>query len=135
MNCAGRVAFSASLTTFVVFATWVGITDSDALWPDALRFDSLVSLIWLGIVLAGGQTLVMMSARRIQSRRSAAFLLLNPLTAAVLGVVILDETLTLPQVAGAVLVLVGLALGSGVARGILGRMRGNVFRMAMRGDR
>ena len=130
-----RVAFSASLTTFVVFATWVGITDSDALWPDALRFDSLVSLIWLGIVLAGGQTLVMMSARRIQSRRSAAFLLLNPLTAAVLGVVILDETLTLPQVAGAVLVLVGLALGSGVARGILGRMRGNVFRMAMRGDR
>ena len=109
------VALTAATTAAVAFFVWVGATDAAALWPDAVRTDSLIALLWLGAVLAGGQTLVMMSARLIHSRRSAAFLLLNPLTAAILGVVILGESLTLPQIGGAGLVLVGLALASGLS--------------------
>ena len=55
------------------------------------------------------------------SRR--AWLLLNPVTAAVLGVVVLDESLSLPQVAGAVVVLTGLGLGSGLSPALTGRRR------------
>ena len=40
---------------------------------------------------------------------------------AVLGVVVLDESLSLPQVAGAVVVLTGLGLGSGLSPALTGR--------------
>ena len=56
----------------------------------------------------------------VDYRRSAAWLLLNPVTAAVLGVVVLDESLSLPQVAGAVVVLTGLGLGSGLSPALTG---------------
>ena len=68
----------------------------------------------LALVMIGGQTLVMVSARRSATRRSAAFLLLNPITAAALGVLLLDEVLSTGQVVGAAFVLTGMALASGV---------------------
>ena len=116
------VALSAASTTVVAFFGWLAVSDPGALWPDALRADALIALFWLGAVMAGGQTLVMMSARRIHSRRSAAWLLLNPVSAAVLGVAVLDESLSLPQVAGAVVVLAGLALGAGLGRSFVERL-------------
>jgi drug/metabolite transporter (DMT)-like permease len=43
--------------------------------------------------MVDGQTLVMVSARLIDARRSTAFILLNPTTATVLGVLVLGEML------------------------------------------
>jgi drug/metabolite transporter (DMT)-like permease len=116
------VALTAATTTVLTFLAWVGVFHPEDLWPDSPRADALLALLWLGAVLAGGQTLVMMSARRIHSRRSAALLLLNPVTAAILGVVVLNESLTLPQTAGAGVVLTGLALGSGLGVSLTTRL-------------
>jgi len=109
------VALAAALTTALVFLPWLSLTAPATIVPDAARADSLIALGWLAAVMVTGQTLVMMSARRIDSRRSASFLLLNPLTAAVLGVLVLGEMLTAQQVGGGGLVLIGIALGSGLS--------------------
>ena len=54
--------------------------------------------------------------RSTVQRATAMRFAVNPVTAAVLGVVATsDESLTLPQVAGAVVVLTGLGLGSGLS--------------------
>jgi drug/metabolite transporter (DMT)-like permease len=73
-----------------------------------------MALLWVAAAWAFGQILVQASVRRISAARSAAFLLLNPLTATALAVVVLGELLSATQVAGAVLVLVGIALSAEV---------------------
>jgi probable blue pigment (indigoidine) exporter len=74
------------------------------------------------IVIAFGTSstanfLVIESARRDPARRTAAMLLLMPLTAAFLSVVLLGERLTLNQILGAALILVGMAGAIGVTAG------------------
>ena len=108
------VALSFATMAALTFLVYVGLTDAAALWPDDVRTDSLIALFYLAAVLVGGQLLMMAAVKRLHSRRSASLLLLNPVTAAVLGAWILDERLTGPQLAGAILVLLGIALGSGV---------------------
>ena len=108
------IALAAAALTGVAFLTWLLHTDPGVIWPESPRTDSLVALGWLALVMIGGQTLVMVSARRSATRRSAAFLLLNPITAAALGVLLLDEVLSTGQVVGAAFVLTGMALASGV---------------------
>lgn len=108
------IALTASMTTGIGFAGWLAIVDPASMLPETLRVDSAMALLWLALVMVGGQTLVMVSARLIDARRSAAFLLLNPITAAVLGVAFLGENLGLVQFIGGLLVLAGMAFGSGL---------------------
>ena len=81
--------------------------------PSQWRPDALVALVWLGFVMVAGQTLVMASVRRVRAETSAAFLLLNPITAALLGVTVLGEGLAVTQAVGGLLVLLGMADGVG----------------------
>jgi DME family drug/metabolite transporter len=104
------LTLSTVTATIAVLAVWLAVAAPETVWPDDLRRDALVALLWLAATLAAGQTLVVMSVRRIDARRSAAFLLLNPLTATVLAAILLDEGLTRYEVAGALLVLAGMAL-------------------------
>ena len=110
---ARTIALAAAILTAAVLAGWLIATDPGALLPTEYRLDSLMAVAWLGLVMVVGQTLVMASVRRIPSQHSAAFLLLNPITAAVTATLILDERMNGVQVIGAILVLAGMAFASG----------------------
>lgn len=80
--------------------------------------DAPIATLALGWLIVGGsvaaQLLLVAGLRRLPARRSSAVLLLNPLTASALAAVLLGERLSPPQLAGAALVLVGIALATGV---------------------
>ena len=63
------IALAAAALTGVAFLTWLLHTDPGVIWPESPRTDSLVALGWLALVMIGGQTLVMVSARRSATRR------------------------------------------------------------------
>jgi len=85
-----------------------------AIAPAAPRPDALLALAWLAIpVGVAAQLLVVASVRRLDARRSSAFLLLNPPSAALLAWLLLGESLTATQLAGGLLVLLGIAVASG----------------------
>jgi drug/metabolite transporter (DMT)-like permease len=100
--------------TALVGLAWLSMVEHGELVPDHWRADAVVALVWLGIVMVAGQTLVMASVRRVRAETSASLLLFNPLTAAVLGVTLLGESLTTSQALGALLVLTGMASASGL---------------------
>jgi drug/metabolite transporter (DMT)-like permease len=58
---------------------------------------------------------LMASVRRVEAGRTAAALLLTPVASAVIGALLLDDRLTPVELAGAGLILVGIAAASGVA--------------------
>lgn len=66
--------------------------------------------------------LLMASVRRVPASRTSAALLLTPISSAVISAVLLAERLSPVQLAGAALILVGIA----VASGIVGRRRDRV---------
>ena len=67
---------------------------------------------WLAAVAALGPILTVASVRLIPAARSAAFLLLNPITATVLAVTLLGERPSPLQLAGGILVLLGMAVAT-----------------------
>jgi probable blue pigment (indigoidine) exporter len=109
-----QAALSASVLTALVVLAWLTATDPGVLLPGTWRADALVALVWLGFVMVAGQTLVMASVRRVRAEVSASLLLLNPITAALLGITVLGESLSATQAFGGLLVLVGMALASGL---------------------
>lgn len=117
------VAATNGIVSAVALGAVALATDVPGLVPSVVRPEALVALIWLGVVLGAGQLLVVASARRIPARRSAAFLLLNPITAAILGLVLLDERLEPLQVAGGALVLTGIALATEAGDVAMRRLR------------
>jgi probable blue pigment (indigoidine) exporter len=58
--------------------------------------------------------LLMASVRRVPANRTSAALLLTPISSAALGAVLLSDRLEPVQLAGAALILVGIAVASGV---------------------
>ncbi|MBF6605091.1 MAG: DMT family transporter [Chloroflexi bacterium] len=88
--------------------------------PATITPDALLALGWLIVASVGGQLLIVASVRRIAARRSAAFLLVNPITATVLAAILLGERLAPIQLVGAALVLVGIALASDLAASVRG---------------
>jgi probable blue pigment (indigoidine) exporter len=108
-----QTAMSASVMTAVVVLAWLAVADPGVVVPSQWRADALVALVWLGFVMVAGQTLVMASVRRVRAETSASLLLLNPITAALLGVTILGESLSATQALGGLLVLFGMAMASG----------------------
>ena len=75
-----------------------------------LRLDAVVAIAWLAVgpgALAA--VLVVASMRRLRASQASAFLLLNPPTAALGGLLLLGEHLEPIQLAGAALILVAIA--------------------------
>ena len=80
--------------------------------------DAIAAVIWLGLAVAALATaLVVVGMRRLPARRASAFLLLNPPTAAILSWLLLGERFNPGQFVGAALVLVAMAVASGLWRG------------------
>ena len=86
------------------------LVDPGSIVPSQVTPDALVAMAWLAAVAAFGPVLTVASVRLIPAARSAAFLLLNPVTAATLGVILLGERPSPWQVAGGALVLLGMAV-------------------------
>jgi drug/metabolite transporter (DMT)-like permease len=106
-------ATAVVVSTAVVLLVVVLLTESATLVPAAPVPEALVAILWLAIGPGClSQLFIAVSARRITARRSAAFLLLNPVTAALTAPLILGELLSPVQAAGAGLVLAGIALAA-----------------------
>ncbi len=119
---ATRRALPGDLVALAVFAM-LGLVllpvellvEPGAIVPLVVAPEALAALGWL---IVGPSTLAQLllqaSVRRVRARHSAAFLLLNPISASVLAAVLLGERLAPSQAAGAILVLVGIGLSSGL---------------------
>jgi len=89
------------------------LAEPAALMPASPGLAPLLAVVWLAIGPGClSQILLAMSARRIPARRSAAFLLLNPVTAAIAAPILLGEFLSPIQGLGAVLVTLGIGLAA-----------------------
>jgi probable blue pigment (indigoidine) exporter len=118
------IALASALLTVVVVLAWLAVTAPASIFPANVSPEAMIALVWIAFVLVAGQTMVMASVRRIPAQRSAAFLLLNPLTSAFLALVLLGERLSPPQLLGAALVVVGIAAATRAWQVIgLGRSR------------
>ncbi len=84
----------------------------DVAWAATAR--GLAVIVWLGVVgIATGYTLFALGLRRIEAARATTLTLAEPLTAALLAVVVLDERLTGAALVGAALMGLGLLLSGG----------------------
>jgi drug/metabolite transporter (DMT)-like permease len=127
------VQHTYSRTSPLVIATASSLTGAAVLLPLALAqlpdampsWQALGSIAALGVF---GTAIALLFFYRLLSHYGAAraslVTYLLPPTALFYGVVILDEAVTLNAVLGLVLILAGVALGSGAARGLRGRRRG-----------
>jgi drug/metabolite transporter (DMT)-like permease len=78
-------------------------------------FEGWLAVLFLGTVAGVIQfSLFMWALRWLPPTTTVLYLTLNPITAMVLGIALLGEKLTPELVAGMVLVLVGIVIGSGV---------------------
>jgi len=110
---AGPDGFAVALSTMGSAAIGLGaliaISAPASFSPATLAPEALVALAWLAVVAASGQALAVSSLRLVPASRTAAFLLLNPITAAVLSALLLAQVPTGLQLVGGVLVLAGIA--------------------------
>ena len=107
-----RIALAAMTVAAVALAVLVLATNPASLALPALTVEAIGALGWLVFTAAAGQALGAASMRLVPASRSAAFLLLNPITAAVLALLLLGSVLSPVQLAGAALVLAGIALAT-----------------------
>jgi len=103
------VAFATVAVGSVALGLLAIATESESLVPPSVRPEAAIALVWLVFVAAVGQALTAASVRLIPASRSAAFLLLNPITATVLAAALLGERPAPIQLAGGLLVLMGIA--------------------------
>jgi drug/metabolite transporter (DMT)-like permease len=108
------VALAAQALSALVTLAWAGATGP--LLPVAPTADAVAAVVWLGLMVSALATvLVILGMRRLPARRASAFLLLNPPSAAVLSWLLLGERFSPAQLAGAAMVLVAMAVASGLA--------------------
>jgi drug/metabolite transporter (DMT)-like permease len=80
----------------------------------ALSYNGWIAVVFLGTIAGAVQfSLFMWALRWLPPTTTVLYLTLNPITAMVLGIVLLGESLTVELVAGMVLVLAGILIGSG----------------------
>ena len=85
--------------------------------PASLDPAAILALISIVIGASStGSLLVMASVRRVPAGRTSAALLLTPVSSALIAAVVLGERLPPSGLLGAALILVGIALASGLAR-------------------
>jgi probable blue pigment (indigoidine) exporter len=108
------VTLSLVLATGMPLAGWLLLTDPGAVVPQTVRPEAILGLMWLAIFPSiVAVLLVVAGVRRLDARRSSAFLLLSPVAAAVLSWLLLGERLGTGQLLGAGLVLAGMVAASG----------------------
>lgn len=109
----------------------IAIALGQPLFPANVPSDALLATLWLGIV-AGGVASVFLgvSLRRLPASESSAYLMLNPLTGAVLAVPMLGDVLSAIQIVGAGLVLGGIGLATGTFAMLNRRLRGGPARVS-----
>jgi len=103
------VALSTMGSAAIGLGALIAISAPASFSPATLAPEALVALAWLAVVAASGQALAVSSLRLVPASRTAAFLLLNPITAAVLSALLLAQVPTGLQLVGGVLVLAGIA--------------------------
>jgi drug/metabolite transporter (DMT)-like permease len=123
------IGLANAVLTVVAIGILLLAADPGSLVPSPITPDAVIALAWLAAVAAFGPVLTVASVRLIPAARTAGFLLLNPVTATVLGVILLGERPSPPQIAGGALVLLGMAVvtvrrGSRPPRGESKRPRG-----------
>jgi drug/metabolite transporter (DMT)-like permease len=100
--------------TLAVIAGAVAIAIGDPLLPTPGQTEPWLAVLYLGAfagAIAGA--LLTASVRRLPAQESSAYLLLNPLTGALLAVPVLGESLAPIQLLGGVCVILGVALATG----------------------
>ncbi|TJW09602.1 MAG: EamA family transporter [Mesorhizobium sp.] len=119
---AASMAFGNVLTrkwqpsvSLLTFTAWQLTAGGLLLVPVALLFEpsipfltgaNLLGLVWLGLIGAAlTYVLWFRGIARLESAVVSSLLFLSPVTAVLLGWVFLDQTLTLPQIAGVVFVI------------------------------
>ena len=117
---AGPWHLPAALISWSVFATLgVGAAALEllrapgGLLPPGLQIGAVLAVAWLAVPSGAlAHLLVIGSLRRLPAQESSAYLLLNPLTAAVLAAPLLGERMTPAQLLGAACVLAGIGLAT-----------------------
>lgn len=107
------IALAVTSLTAASLGAIVLAIDPASLVPPTLAVESVVAIAWLAFVAAGGQLLMVASVRLIPAARSAAFLLLNPISATILAALLLGERPAPLQLLGGLLVLAGIAAATG----------------------
>ena len=103
------VSLAVMTATTLFVGAFVLLTKPASLTPAGVGPEALVALAWLAFVAAAGGVLAVASTRLVPASRTAAFLLLNPVTATILAFGLLGERISGVQVLGGVLVLLGMA--------------------------
>ncbi|HEX5589691.1 MAG TPA: DMT family transporter [Candidatus Limnocylindrales bacterium] len=103
------VLVSTTATT-VGLGAIVLVTNPGSFQPRAIAFEAVLGVAWLAFVTAAGQALAIRAVRLLSASRSSAFLLLNPIAAAILSLALLGEQPTALQGLGGLLVLAGIAV-------------------------
>jgi drug/metabolite transporter (DMT)-like permease len=106
------VAFANCALAAVVLGGFVLATDAALLAPASPSAEAVVAIGWLAVMAAVGPVLMVASVRLIEAARSAAFLLLNPITAAILAAILLAEWPSPLQLLGGFVVLLGMAVAT-----------------------
>jgi len=106
------VALANCALAAVVLGGFVLATDPALLAPASPSAEAVVAIAWLAVVAALGPILMVASVRLIEAARSAAFLLLNPITATILAAVLLGERPSPIQLVGGIVVLLGMAVAT-----------------------
>ncbi len=107
------IALSIAATTGIGLLPVELIAEPASLLPGDVRPEALLGLGWL--VLGPGviaQLLIVGGVRRVETRFSAAMLLVSPVTAAIFATWLLGERMTGVEVAGAMLVLSGVVVSA-----------------------
>jgi DME family drug/metabolite transporter len=103
------VALATMTATAIGLGSVVVAGEPASLRPAVVAPEAVVALGWLAIVAAGGQVLAVSSLRLVPASRTAAFLLLNPVSATILALALLGERPSSIQLVGGVVVLAGMA--------------------------
>jgi drug/metabolite transporter (DMT)-like permease len=90
----------------------VALIQRDIALP-AFSFKGWMAVVFLGTIAGTLQfSLFMWALRWLPSTTTVLYLTLNPITAMVLGIVLLGETLTIDLIAGVALVFIGIVVGN-----------------------
>lgn len=125
----GPIGVSLATAATSAFGLGIGLAvlDPRQILPASTAPDVVVSTAWLLFVTAIGPLLATAALRRIEAGLASSLLLLNPVTATVLAVILLNERLSIPQLLGGLLVLAGMA----AATDLLGAVRRQRARRAV----
>ena len=111
------VAFWLLVSSLVVSAVLQAVVSPEGLVPD-LSLKGWAALLWLALPASAlPHVLVISTLRRMPASRAAPFLLLMPVSGALIAAALLGERLDQIQLAGAALILIGIAVATLRARG------------------